>query len=95
MDAEEPPVLDIRAVAAIIGKAQGLDGPMRPKTISQYLTESRPGGRYEKHPFPKPNGYIGKSPWWAKGREPEFVAWQNGRVGRGVGGGRPRKTERG
>lgn len=93
MSAEELPVLDIRAVARILGSVQ--EKEPRPKTISQYLVESKPGGRYERHPFPRPNGYIGKSPWWALDRAGEFVVWQKGRAGRGAGGGRPRKQDKG
>lgn len=89
---EELPVLDIRAVVKILAGVTGKEP--RPKTISQYLVESKPGGRYADHPFPKPNGRLGRSPWWAKGREQEFVTWQLGRVGQGQGGGRPRKTDR-
>ncbi len=73
-----------QAVAALIG--------VQPKTISQYLTESRPGGRYASHPFPKPDGYIGKGPWWRLGREREIRKWAADRPGPGVGGGRPKKT---
>ncbi len=47
-------MLNRAAVAALIG--------LKPKSISQYLTESRPGGRYEQHPFPAPDGTIGRAP---------------------------------
>jgi hypothetical protein len=93
MNTRELPVLDIRAVAKILGEAQDKE-PLRPKTVSQYLVESKAGGRYERHPFPAPDGYIGKSPWWALGREQEFVTWHQGRSGQGIGGGRPRKDAR-
>jgi hypothetical protein len=77
-------MLDRTAVAALIG--------VQPKTISQYLTESREGGRYAKHPFPMPDGHIGKGPWWRRERERDIKAWAAARPGPGAGGGRPRKT---
>lgn len=87
MDAKEPPLLTIRHVAEILG--------VKPKTISQYLVESRgadptagkKAGRYADHPFPKPTDYIGKSPWWALGREDEIRDWNDRRAGQGRGGG--------
>ncbi len=77
-------MLDRTAVAALIG--------VQPKTISQYLTESREGGRYAKHPFPAPDGHIGKGPWWRREREQDIKTWAAARPGPGVGGGRPKKT---
>lgn len=77
-------MLDIRGVAAILG--------VRPKTVSQYLTESKGEGRYAGHPFPSPNGYIGKSPWWMRRRVAEIRKWAQRRPGQGAGGGRPRKS---
>lgn len=77
-------MLDRTAVAALIG--------VQPKTISQYLTESHEGGRYATHPFPKPDGYIGKGPWWRRERKAEIKAWAAARPGQGAGGGRPRKS---
>lgn len=53
------------------------------KTISQYMSDSRPGRRYEGHPFPAPDGYFGKSPWWARGRRREIERWADERPGRG------------
>jgi hypothetical protein len=93
MDTKEPPVLDREAVAAILG--------VRAKTISQYLVESRPAepgedrpaGRYVSHPFPAPDGYIGRGPWWRRDREAEIRAWADARPGQGVGGGRPRGVD--
>lgn len=67
------------AVAKLLG--------LRPKSISQYLTESREGGRYEKHPFPKPDGTIGRGPWWDARRKDELLAWAAARPGQGAGGG--------
>jgi len=79
------PVLDRAAVAALLG--------VQPKTISQYLVESRPPGRYANHPFPAPSGHIGRSPYWDRDREDEIKQWDAGRVGQGVGGGRPRLSD--
>jgi hypothetical protein len=83
MSTEEPPVLDREAVAAVLS--------VKAKTVSQYLVESRPPGKYASHPFPKPDGYIGRGPWWRREREQEFRDWASSRPGRGRGGGRPRK----
>jgi hypothetical protein len=93
MNAEELPVLDIRAVVKILNDARALEDkrPLKSKTISQFLVESKAGGRYAEHPFPPPDGRVGKSPVWKRGREQEFVTWDEGRVGQGRGGGRPRK----
>jgi hypothetical protein len=78
------PVLDTKAVGAILG--------VKPKTISQYLVESNPGGRYASHPFPTPHGRIGNSPYWLPGQTDEIRQWDATRVGQGKGGGRPRKN---
>jgi hypothetical protein len=78
---EGAPVLTRDAVAKILG--------VLPKSVSQYLVESKEGGKYASRPFPAPDGRIGRSPWWQPSRETEIRAWADGRVGRGVGGGRP------
>jgi hypothetical protein len=78
----ETPVLSRQAVAVILG--------VQPKTISQYLVESKAGGRYATHPFPAPDGYIGRGPWWRRERESEIRGWAAARPGQGAGGGRPR-----
>ncbi len=89
---EELPVLTIAAVAELIG--------VKPHTISQYLAESKPcgtrsgkprRGRYEDHPFPPPDDYFGKSPWWAPSRADEIRDWDARRAGQGKGGGPKRK----
>lgn len=84
MSEEEVPVLDRAAVAALIG--------VRPKTISQYLVESKPPGRYQDHPFPTPDGYIGRGPYWLRRREQDIRKWAAERPGQGAGGGRPRNA---
>lgn len=76
-------MLDRTAVAALIG--------VKPKSVSQYLVESKPPGRYAKHPFPMPDGYIGRGPWWRVERTAEIKEWAANRPGRGAGGGRPRR----
>lgn len=76
-------MLDRTAVAKILG--------VQPKTVSQYLLESRGEGRYADHPFPTPDGRIGGGPYWLRKREREIRRWAADRPGQGVGGGRPRK----
>lgn len=82
MTIREPPMLDRSAVAAILR--------IKPKSVSQYLTDSKPGGRYANHPFPAPDGYVGRGPWWRREREAEIREWERARPGQGAGGGRPR-----
>lgn len=77
------PVLDLRAVAEICG--------VTAMTVSNWMSDSKQGRRYAGNPFPAPDGYIGKSPWWDPKRRDEFGAWMTARPGRGVGGGRPPK----
>ncbi len=92
MSKKEPPLLDTKAVAAILG--------VQPKTVSQYLVESKTTGRpksgrgrYVDNPFPEPDGHIGKSPWWALAREQEIRDWDSRRAGQGRGGGpKPKKA---
>jgi hypothetical protein len=82
MDA--PPVLDRAAVGQILG--------VSPETVSKYLIGSRKGGRYVDHPFPEPDGRIGRAPYWSPDRKEEIIAWGDGRPGQGAGGGRRRKS---
>lgn len=58
-------------------------------TIRVYRTHSKPGGRYETHPFPEPDELVGRTPIWQKTRDDEIRAWANARPGQGKGGGRP------
>ncbi len=81
-----------------VAKMLGVQG----KTVSTYLYESgeeigrpdaagrRRRGRYAGHPFPAPDGYNGMWPWWDLARAVEIREWAATRVGKGVGGGRPR-----
>ncbi len=78
--------MDLTAVGQLLG--------LSASSVSKYLTESHvQGGRYLHHPFPEPNGRIGNSPWWADDRAGEIVEWAQGRIGQGMGGGRPRKNQ--
>lgn len=45
----------------------------------------------DTHPFPAPDGTIGRSPYWLPDREQEIRDWDKSRPGQGSGGGRPRK----
>jgi hypothetical protein len=80
---DEPNVLDRARVAQLIG--------VRPDTITIYMQQSRPGGRYEKTPFPAPDPdlSIGGSKVWRASRRDEILAWAHARPRHGIGG-RPR-----
>lgn len=77
MDSEP---MDLDAVGALLG--------VRGTTVSSYLQRSKPGGIYASHPFPPPSNHIARSPWWHRDRADEILAWAQGRVGQGKGGGR-------
>lgn len=78
-----------------------------PVTVLAAVRKSKPGGRYASRPMRLPSGYIGGdpvkgggAPFWAPGEgetladvEGGLVAWRKGMPGRGVGGGRPRKSD--
>ena len=82
--------------AALLGtKIQG-------RTVSTSLYESRAHvgagdnkrpGRYAKHPFPEPDGYQGKAPWWRLDRADEIKAWAASRPGQGARTDRPRSGD--
>jgi hypothetical protein len=89
-------MLLIEDVATLLGPT------IKPKTVSTYLTESREQvgkgararrGRYASHPFPVPDGTVGRAPWWRLERADEIRQWAADRPGQGVGGGRPRVTD--
>ena len=94
------PFLTRDDVAAIGAAVQG--APLQPKTISQHLYESRvqvgaarKPGKFVADPFPAPDDYLGKAPWWGREREAEIRAWfeRHPRRMKGDGiGGRPRKA---
>lgn len=58
--------------------------PLSSKSVSQYLVESRPGGRYADRPFPRPAGRVGQWPYWLPEQETEIRAWAEGRLGAGA-----------
>ena len=67
--------LDLAAVGTLLG--------VKTATVVTYRK------RYSTtHPFPAPDGEIGKSPYWNASRVEEIVAWNKARVGQGKGGGR-------
>jgi hypothetical protein len=68
-------ILDRAAVAALLG--------LEPDTISRYLHHSRAGGRYADHPFPAPDGHVGRGPWWSANRRGDLLAWNAERLGQG------------
>lgn len=67
---------------------------VKPGTIRLYRTSSRPGGRYEQHPFPEPDYHVGINPVWLAGRKKEILHWAATRPGRGAGGGQPAHKNR-
>lgn len=62
------------------------------RAVSNYLLESRPGGRYERNPVPEPTGYLdasaragwvpadqrrpGLKPFWSPDRADAWRAWR-------------------
>lgn len=58
--------------------------PLSPKSVSQYLVESKAGGRYAEHPFPQPAGRVGQWPYWLPEQESEIRAWAESRLGAGA-----------
>lgn len=78
--------LDRAAVAALLG--------VEPDTITNYLNQSREGGRFAGHPFPAPDFKAGRSPVWRAERRAELIAWAQARPGRGAGGGQPAHRRR-
>lgn len=78
-------ILDAGALAEILGFSR--------MTVHKYLWESHPTGRYGSHPFPTPDGRIGRSPYWNAERVQEIRAWAAGRKGQGVGGGPKSKSK--
>lgn len=83
-DDEETTVSDLRTTADL-ARLLGV----QPATIRHYRADSLPGGRYENHPFPEPDGKLGAAPYWEPGRDEEIRKWAATRPGQGVGGGRP------
>jgi hypothetical protein len=63
-----------------------------PDTLRSYRTLSKPGGRYEAHPFPRPDRMFGRTPVWTEDQYAEIRAWAAARPGQGAGGGRPARA---
>lgn len=92
------PVLTVKDVARILGEYRPIPkkptiknptmerstAPLSTKSVSQYLVESKPGGRYAEHPFPQPAGRIGQWPYWLPTQEREIRAWAENRLGSGA-----------
>lgn len=75
-------ILDRAAVAGLLG----IDA----ETVTRYLHRYPAGHAFE---FPRPDGRIGRSPYWNAGRTTEIAAWRG--PGRGAGAGRPRASSAG
>lgn len=80
-------VLTTADVAGLLG--------VKAATIRHYRADSLPGGRYEAHPFPQPDGKVGSLVYWKLDREQELRDWAAKRPGKGVGGGQPAHKNRG
>ena len=97
----ELPVLTTTEVGRILGEYRPLPKdaadapntqPLSGKTVSQYLVESKPGGRYAEHPFPAPAGRVGQWPYWLPEQEPAIREWAAKRAGAGARTDLPRKS---
>lgn len=80
---ELPSILTTAEVAEILGVTR--------QTVHKYVSESRPidGCRYRDNPFPPPDDYAGRSPWWSAGRVNEIITWDLRRRGHGWRGLKP------
>jgi hypothetical protein len=85
---EERPIVAGALSREAVGKLIGEHG-VSENTVSNYLALSAPGGRYERNPFPAPDGKFGGALWWDPARKDEILAWDAARLGRGAGGGQP------
>lgn len=99
----DKPFFTLDDLAKIGARVQGVES-MRKQTISQHLFESREEiplakggkrrGKFASDPFPAPDDYLGKAPWWAMTRESEIVEWFERHprrfVGDGIGGRKPK-----
>jgi len=70
--------MDTEDVGRLIGAG------IAPASVTKYLRESRPGGRYAKHPFPDPDGTVQGCYFWLKSRAGEITEWDAGRPKRGT-----------
>lgn len=64
-------ILDRKDVAALLG--------VLPKTVNEYRLRYRT----TSNPFPEPDGYVGRSPYWKAARADEIRQWDAARPGRG------------
>ena len=94
MTDKELPVLTAKDVGRILGEYRPPPGPraksqepntkpLTAKTVSQYLVESKEGGRYAAHPFPRPAGRVGQWPYWLPAQESAIREWAQARLGAG------------
>lgn len=84
----DPPLEPILS-AAEVGERLGIAR----RTVLRYLWESHSGDRrYSSHPFPPPDGRLGKAPYWRAARVIEIDTWYRTRKGQGVGGGPKKKV---
>jgi len=67
--------LDTAAVGRILGVSA--------RTVVRYLNESKPGKRYDWHPFPEPDRRERGRIYWLASRRSEIIEWDAGRVGTG------------
>jgi hypothetical protein len=74
-------MLDLTSVGELLGISS--------RSVTQYRSDSNAGRRYAEHPFPEPDGYSGRSPYWHPTRKLEILRWAQQRPGQGAGGGRP------
>jgi hypothetical protein len=91
-----PATLNLAAVGRVLGtfRPDGSGAPLTAKSVSIYIQESKPGGRYESHPFPQPAGRVGGgpgggAPYWTADQVSAIEEWGRNRPGQGAGGGRP------
>jgi hypothetical protein len=100
MSGRSLPVLTAQDVGRILGEYRPRPkdpekepdtSPLTAKSVSQYLVESKPGGRFANHPFPAPAGRIGQWPYWLPEQESEIRDWAVSRPGAGARTDLPRK----
>lgn len=80
----ETPVLDLAAIA----ERQGWTITTA-RTLHKRAQRRRRENTVRPGDLPPPDGHAGRAPWWY---ETTIAAWEKTRPGRGVGGGRPRRT---
>lgn len=70
-DVTEPNILDRAAVAELLG--------FTTRTVDEYRARYRD----TDHPFPEPDGFFGRSPYWLASRADDLRRWAATRPGRG------------